>query len=135
MATLAFRPWPMAAMMEAGPVAASPPAKIPLADVARVSALTAIVPFLLRLRVAAGTSTSWPTAMMTVVASRVYSLPFTGTGRGRPLASGCPRAMRMHVTAPFSMRTGAVRNSMVTPSSRASSISAAAAGISARVRR
>jgi len=131
----ALRPCPMAAMMEAGPVTASPPAKIPLTDAASVSVFTATVPFLLSFRVAAGTCTSCPTARMTAEASWVYSLPLTATGRGLPLASGWPRAMRMHVARPFSMRTGAVRNSIVTPSSRASAISSAAAGISARVRR
>jgi len=116
-----------------GPVAASPPAKIPLTTWRGCRHLRQSSRSV-ALEGRSGTSTSWPTAMMTVLASRVYSLPFTGTGRAAA-GVGSPRAMRMHVTAPFSMRTGAVRNSIATPSSEGLFDFGAAAGISARVRR
>ncbi len=74
-------------------------------------------------------------AVITLLAAITNSLPAIGTGRGRPLASAGPSSMRMQVTWPGAMRTGAHRYSIATPSSSASAISSAEAGISAWVRR
>ena len=85
-------------------------------------------------------TTAWPTAGITAEAGISNVDPSTGTGRGLPLASGSPSAMRTHsipIALPSlaTIRSGAARISILIPSSIASSISRAAAGISARVLR
>ena len=69
-------------------------------------------------------------AMITVFAAILNALPGTASARGLPLASAAPSAMRVQLTTPFSMRSGAVRNCIFTPSSIAASTSSALAGIS-----
>jgi len=81
----------------------------------------------------------WPMAPMIVSHWTVKSLPSTGTGRRLPDRSGSPSSiwMQWRCLTPSStvMAVGAVRNTISTPSSMASSISCGSAGISARVRR
>ena len=128
----------------AGPETASPPAKTPSIDVANVTLSHSIVFFLVCPNVVAESqkpgSIICPMAGMMVSASTTYSEPSTGTGRRRPLASGSPNRMRtalIPLTFPpeTTTSTGAARNSIFTPSSRAACTSSAKAGISALDRR
>ena len=81
-------------------------------------------------------SAAWPIAGTMLSQAMVNSDPFTGMGRRRPLASGSPSSIRDALDTRdlpvFAERYGPARtrNSILIPSSRASSISSGAAGIS-----
>ena len=97
MARAARRPAAKAATAVRGPVIRSPPAKTPGMRLARLtgSASNCALEEVSKPRPGPKKRKSavWPTAMMAVSAARVNSEPATGTGAGRPPASGSPRAV------------------------------------------
>ena len=109
MAWAALRPAAIASTAVAAPVTTSPPEKTPSTLVSKVLSLTWIVCQRVRFKTSPngrkfGTwpSTSswtfvpWPIAAMTKSQSTTNSLPRTGLGLRRPLASGSPSSIRRH---------------------------------------
>ena len=134
---------PIACTTVLGPVTASPPAKTPGRLVASVAGSASKQLHLLVLTFSfsrPARSGSCEIAEITTSQGSTKFEPSTGTGRRRPLLSGSPSSIfwtSRPVTFPFAptTRTGATRVWIFTPSTSASSISQALAGISAWVRR
>ena len=137
-------PWPADSMSVVGPVTKSPLENTPRTLVAYVPGSTRTRPRLISNEASTGRnvlSAAWLTAGMTVSALTVNSVPGTGTGARRPVASGSPRRlriMRTPTTLPSSSPStsmGLVRNSMCTPSRSVSPSSSWSTTSSERVRR
>ena len=139
----ARRPAPTARVMSLAPLVTSPAAKRYGTSVCRVLGSTLIrLPSATPARRSNGAvSGAIPIAEITASHGISNSLPWTGSGRRRPEASGAPSTIfwqRSALTLPSASartETGATRNSKATPSFSASSTSATWAGIWSRPRR